>query len=280
MKVGIVGAGLFGCIAADVCTQAGHEVTIIDSKKNEAASQCAACLLKPSWLLSISPEKLKKVYSWLDSLYGMQKIQFTMNRLKTVDIDWVDPKKILNRSVIIDSVERIEELKKGVRLHLITGKIMEFDIVLVACGVWSFELAAPEFSHLMTTKVGMALWYDKDVEPKISVYAPYKQAIQFNIMPGATWFGDGSATILKNFDLTEAFTKTKARAKQEFRLHPNELHHYRVGYRPFVKIKPNGFYGSLGMKRVFISTGGGKNGTVIAVLNALKFIKDVEDYSR
>jgi hypothetical protein len=112
------------------------------------------------------------------------------------------------------------------------------------------------------------------VDPAISVYAPYKQAVMFNIEPKTVWFGDGSALIESTWT-KERKQRIEATADRAAKL-SGAIKGTRVkvteGARPYVEGHKSGYLEQLSPK-LWVSTGGAKNGTVLAALQALRFVE-------
>jgi hypothetical protein len=108
------------------------------------------------------------------------------------------------------------------------------------------------------------------VKPTINVYAPYRQAVWFNRDENEAWFGDGTAIVAKNFDRSH-IDRTKNRSIEMARFYDIRS---VSGQRPYVKTSSPGFFKKLG-NNLFVSTGGAKNGTILAALQTLELLKSV-----
>lgn len=255
-KAYIVGGGLFGSMIATNLLNLGYSVTIFDCNKEYAGSKPAACLMKPSWMASLD---YKPILKFLESSYDLKTLKFSIAKLP-VDVFWVNPKSILSTEA--DYVkEQVVEVGNGfVRTDNKTYK----GLVVVAAGVWCNELlqGIPETRALMGSAIigKKDQAFDKNV---ILPYAPYRQAVWFN--RGATpWFGDGTAIIEKNFT-QDHVDKTIKRAKDLANFSGKVI----TGKRPYMKGYNNGFFQKLGDK-LYVSTGGAKNGTIIAAYNTIQ----------
>jgi len=262
----IVGAGLFGSIAAELCERNGFEVIVIDSREPRAGSKPAACLLKPSWMSALSRAEIDQGLELLDALYGLRLIEFTVNRLKKAQVYHVNPGRILlpSNRIVRDKVVAVGdgwvETKGGERYE---------GFVLVAAGIWS-ELLVP--MQKQRALAGIALYFKGTVKPSITVWAPYKQVVAFNIGPKRIWFGDGTSIQHKNFDEQERLRQSTERAKKYVSL--TSPYNWVVGYRPAIP-KQLGYFEQV-YKRTWVSSGGAKNGTIQAALQAQQFLECLE----
>lgn len=264
-SVVIVGAGLFGSIAAKVTRAHGHDVTVIDDGRPNAGSDAAACLLKPSWASRIGQiwEEGMRV---LNREYEVKTLTFRSGLGIPIDLQWVDPKQVLT---IEDRSETVTRVEDGF-VETNFGQRYEGN-VLVATGVWANQLI-PNLEPIQS-KVGVAIIYKDEVEkPLIWAYAPYKQAIAFVRDPGTTWFGDGTAIVMKNWDESR-INKTVLRGAQ-LGLNQERIKQYIVGQRPFTRL-PIGIFKRVSPK-TWVVTGGGKNGTILAAYYAQLFVEEIQ----
>jgi glycine/D-amino acid oxidase-like deaminating enzyme len=284
----VVGGGLFGSIAADALNRAGMDVMLIDDKRPLSGSKPAACLMKPSWLTSMTKDQLDKSYALLDEQYGLERIPFTLTPTRALDmsVTRIRPSKVwaaVNKPNLIyqGQVTRVFNHNNGVDIsfgsaaYSITAKH-----VVLACGSWSHELVP--WAPKPKPQAGWAFtWQDnRKVQPFISLWAPYRQLVVFNREDGEIWAGDGSA--LKPERLTDWKRRDESmmrcvratfptgvpseipgdkRTKQMRRFSEAEV---IAGIRPYTE-KSEGapcFFETRG--RVTVITGGAKNGTMAA----------------
>lgn len=260
MRIGIVGAGLFGCIISTHLRSLGHQTVLFDNRKEGGGSRPAACLMKPGWLSKVP--RLNECLRLLDQHYGVQDLQFKVNGLLNQTVHWVDPARILSVSGLYDLevtgvTERTIDTKRD---------RFEFDRVIVAAGVWTRDLA----HHVpVEGRWGAAfLWpehADSVIPPFISQWAPYRQVVAFQRGDGL-WAGDGSA--LKAWDtMKEAASLARCQEKLDIHTPPRVL----KGQRPYVGHTPNNEPCWLEQRgNMIIATGGAKNGTAAAAYCALK----------
>lgn len=260
MKAYVVGGGLFGQIAAAHLRKLGYETTVFDSRKKNSGSRAAGCVMKPSWMQSLD---YKKPMALLDSLYGVSTIKFTLPVLST-DCFWVDPKKVMDWESTVN--ETVLEVGDGfVRTESKTVK----GLVVVAAGYWTKALL-PDLPEIRGMCGSAALAHGK-VTAHIRPTAPYRQAVWFNIAKDQVWFGDGTAILLKNFDQSHV-DRTRDRAKE---LAGIEAESMVSGIRPYVVGNSGGFFQKISDK-LFVSTGGAKNGTILAANQALLLEKGLK----
>lgn len=262
MNVLIVGAGLFGSIAARLCRRAGYKVTIFDDRRPLAGSPPAACLIRPSWTTLLGREVTDPAMETLRSLFGVRTLRFkTVGR--SVDVYWVDPSSILYTRV---RQETVLEVGDG---FLKTHKSIYPGTVLVAAGVWSGALVpCPEIRSL----VGAALIYDGVPKQNIiRVWAPYKQSVSFQRDRGMTWFGDGTSILYKNWNAVARITQSERRARKHKLRNPI---HIIIGQRPYIPSHKKGYFAKV-YEHTYVCTGGAKNGTVLAAYYARKFLEAI-----
>lgn len=260
----IVGAGLFGSMAAKVATANGWKCTVIDSRKEESGSKPAACLMSKGWLSGLPGSTVELGLDTLSKHYGTKVIDFKVNGVKYLECLWVNPKKVL-----------LTHYKKEAALdvgdgYVITERETYEGIVLVAAGVWCNELLGYEKMPEVKSLMGSALIFEGKTSPRIDVWAPYKQAVQFN-MHGKVWFGDGTSILRKNWNGSERVGQSLERAsKYGIKKHPSKI---LVGQRPYIQGE-KGFLEKLS-PRLWVSTGGAKNGTMLAAYQAAKFVEGI-----
>lgn len=280
----IVGAGLFGSIAAKLCLRAGHRVTVIDDNRPFSGSKPAACLMKPGWMSGLG-EKADIGLQVLGMLYDVHEIPFH-TRAGNVNVFWVDPAKVLDHGAetIRGTVTDINPDGSVVYIphNKVPGadpqnvQITYGDAVLVAAGVWCKQLVEglPEIRAL----VGSALLFKGETkQPRITVWAPYKQAVSFMRERGHTWFGDGTSIIEKNWrkQETRRIEETIQRAKGH-KLFKKDLVKVLVGMRPYCPAAKGGLFMRIKQDPIWVSTGGAKNGTVLAAYQAHKFVEAIK----
>lgn len=275
-KIAIVGGGLFGCMAAHLAVRAGHSAVIYDDRiltRRPAGSVPAACLIKPGWISGLGEEGAVGL-EVLDSLFGLTEIEFELLPLGRAKVFWVPPNKILTPPCEVRDAQVLSVGDDGtVWLARTRNPPKRYDAVLVAAGVWCdalVDLHAP-----VKRQAGIAFLAQHSLsKPFIKVWAPYKQIVAFDRgLPDFTWVGDGSSILEANWDAKRSAQCLErcANSLGEKRL---ELYQPLYGLRPYVTGHPKGYYAQVRPK-VWVSTGGAKNGTVIAAYQARRFVEDL-----
>jgi glycine/D-amino acid oxidase-like deaminating enzyme len=264
----VVGAGLFGSVAAELARRRGHHVTVIDNREKYAASKASGCVLAPSWLTSLSKEQVTKAMEVLRFLYPVYDTPFKTHLGQVFHAHVVHPDSVLVKP---DLVTTVEQVRDG---YVVTAEGRKLNgIVLVAAGIWTGKLVeTPSIQGLYGAS--LRLWGVRFREPLINVYRPYRQAVAYNMEGNKeAWFGDGTALVEKSWmkaeeDHIEAtirrcrdITGTTARVDRI---------KVRVGARPYIAGYKAGYFEQAG-DRLWVSTGGAKNGTVLAAWQALRF---------
>lgn len=264
-KVIVVGAGLFGQVAADWARREGHEVTTIDASLPNRASPAAGCVLKPSWLASIPKERVAKGLAVLDELYGVEEFMLHTKVGLSARVQRVDPDKILR---VPDIQARVLSVSDGV-VKLDNGQRLQ-GIVLVAAGIWCQELI-PGMPNISALAGASARFKGQLEKSRIDIYAPYRQAVAFNINKKQVWFGDGTAIKAHNWS-DERLLKSSERAEDTFGLVGGK---WITGFRPYVEGHKAGFFQKIS-KKLYISTGGAKNGITLAGAQAAEFAEAIK----
>jgi hypothetical protein len=273
-NVVIVGAGLFGSIAAHLARQAGHTVTVVDSGEAYAASKASGCVLAPSWLASIPKEQVTEALGVLGSEYALHDLAFDCSVRghkvpKQFRAQRVNPADVLLKP---DDNRKVLSVGDGEVTFVDRTKLR--GTVLVAAGMGCAELlpGMPKMRGLW----GASLWSlgEQIDAARLDVYAPYRQAVAFNIDRKRVWMGDGTALIQRTWDATapERIATTKDRAQDYMGL---KLAKTVVvsGARPYVIDHKAGYFAQVHPK-TWVSTGGAKNGTILAAWQALRFLKE------
>lgn len=259
--VWIVGNGLFGRIASDFLTEAGIENIVIDSHEPNSGTQASGNITKPSWISGLG-DAGKQAYEDLDRLYGLEKFSPQVILGKSLDLYYVPRVKVLNKEHIVGKVTAV-----GDGWLTVDGEDKE-GIILVAAGVWSEELVdMPDIDNV--TGVSF-LFNKKDHKPQFSIWAPYKQSISYG-HKDEVWFGDGTAIRNKNWEQDKRVEASIHRAKDHGLENPIKTN---IGYRPYVKGHKDGYFKKLA-DNTWVSTGGGKNGIVLAAIQARKFLEEI-----
>jgi len=266
-EVIVIGNGMFGSIAASLARARGHAVTVVSNNEPMAASKASGCVLAPSWLGSLSAQQVKDGMTVLHQLYTVEDIVFTTNLLAKFKASRIDPDAML---VEPDIVSRVVAVQNGV-VALENGQKLKGQ-VLVAAGIWSAELIdMPVVRGLYGSSVRFQAHLPS---PRIHVYAPYRQSVGFQLNKREVWFGDGTALIKSTWDKesTARKAKTLERGLQMLGV-PGAKYKITEGVRPYVEGHKAGYFAKVGVN-TWVSTGGAKNGTVLAASQAAQFITE------
>lgn len=271
-NVVVVGNGLFGSITATLARAEGHKVTVISNKRPHAASGASGCVLAPSWLSSLERRQIDTAMEVLKALYSVHDMVFSTNLLKKFPAQRIDPAEVL---VEPDVFDKVDEVSNG---FVRCGEKTWRGKVLVAAGVWCEELLDGLLPPMRGLYGASLLVPGALAEPRIHVYAPYRQAVAFQISKGFVWFGDGTALVQKTWmkrgagvESIEA-TRTRAATLMKLRSESNKIK-INVGIRPYVEGHKAGYFAKL-HPNTWVSTGGAKNGTVLAAWQAHRFVTE------
>lgn len=277
-KIIVVGAGLFGSIAATLARKRGHQVTVVDSGEKYAASKASGCVLAPSWLNSLSKPQQERAMEVLRSLYTVHELSLSTQLGRPFRAHQVHPDQILVKPDIVGSVRQTGP--DWVDVSVPEGSAIKErrfkGTVLVAAGIWSSSLIEnmPKVRGLYGAS--LRLW-NVNLAPSIHVYAPYRQAVAVNL-PGnkEAWFGDGTALVEKTW-MAQEEARISATVQRFLLLHksliPQNQIKVRVGARPYAEGYKAGYFAQAGDK-LWVSTGGAKNGTVLAAWQAWRFCEE------
>ncbi len=263
----IVGNGLFGCIAAKLCRARGAKVTILSSDEPWAASRAAGCVIAPSWLNSMTKEAQGEAMGVLNELYKVELVEFKTNLKLPFRASRIDPATILKEKFVR---KRVASLGNGL---VVTEDGAKYSgKVLVAAGIASEKLVKmPKIKALWGASVR---FQGQLKEPQLHVYAPYRQAVAFNISPEEVWMGDGTALITKTWTAESDVRcdTTVTRGRKLFKLKGGAA--IRSGVRPYVEGCPAGYFDRVS-RGTWVSTGGAKNGVALAAYQAALFVKEL-----
>lgn len=264
----IVGAGVVGLVAAKLAAREGAHVTIVSDSSILRTTDASGFLLRPSWATSIPKEDVIEGYNLLRELYTVEDLEFrvTPTRIKVKVQRAIIPLKVPVNVTHINS--EVVSVKDGEVTTREQGRLK--GKVLVAAGINCGNLVKmPPVIKLM----GVSLLFKgaQLKEPLMNVWAPYKQALAFNYSKDKVWFGDGTTILEKNWDTEERTDAAVARARKLFKLSGECAYCSRA--RPFVEGCKAGYF-DRPFKNTWVSTGGAKNGTLIAAINALKFVRE------
>lgn len=261
-RVIVVGAGLFGSIISKALQeQSKKDVVIIDAEYANAGSAPAACLMKPGWMAGLGAAGVEGM-DMLRRLYAVRELEFKVAGPLRAKVYWVPPYEILSAAHINDRV-----LTAGDGWVATANNGVLQGTVILCAGVWTPELVP---GIAVQPKWGASHYYVGEVDPQIRVWAPYKQAVTFNIRHNSVWFGDG--TSVNKWD-SKYHSRGLEHAESMFGLGQSDYVKTVTGQRPYVSNK-------LGvLKRItpktWVATGGAKNGTVLAGYFASKLVREI-----
>jgi hypothetical protein len=197
-------------------------------------------------------------------------IKFRLKPGSLFSSDFVNPDKVMVKPDIKAAVRSVSDGK----VQLTDNEVLK-GVVLVAAGIWSRNLVdMPVIRGLYGASLRFKNAQIKT--PLLHVYQPYKQAIAVNLDSKTVWFGDGTALIEKTWFKEEAarLTATAQRAATQLKgnVTPNATPQAFKGARPYVEGYKAGYFERVHPK-TWVSTGGAKNGTVLAAWQALKFVE-------
>lgn len=266
----IVGGGITGCTIARALAAEGRRTLVVDDGRPEAGTRASAGLLKPSWFDGLGKAVYEPALQMLERLYPIQTLRFSVwpTRIET---------QVFHVPRERDLPDPYEGMSAKVRAvgsgwaELALGTRLEAPLIVVATGSWASELLPVEGLH---GKMGVAFRWPGKVENMIRPWAPYKQIVAFNELPGWAWGGDGSAIKPDNWT-DERERQSRDRVARGLGGVPSSMignfSAYR-GIRPFV----DGAKPLLLEQRepgLWVATGGGKNGTLAAGFAAHKIVE-------
>lgn len=276
-EIVVVGAGMFGCIAAALARAEGHAVTVVGEHRHYEASPASGCVMAPSWLTSLDKDDVADAMAVLNDLYKVHDVEFKTHLGAKFKAKRIDVRSILRKP---DVEGRVAKVDRGVavvtRRSGQTVATVKSDAALIATGIWTKELVPnmPDIKGLYGASMLIAA---PDSEPRLQVYAPYRQAVTFPRDAKTAWVGDGTALSEGTWVSEESrrLAKLLERGENLLGLKGKEaIYRVFVGARPMVVGHKGGFFQQVDAK-TWVSTGGAKNGTVLAALQALKFVRSL-----
>lgn len=278
----VVGSGIFGSVIAAHLRAGGQRVLVVGDDRPDSGSKPAGCIIKPSWVSSLNRLEYAQGIKLLGQLYGVRTIQFSLRGVGRTDAQHVNPQAILRGCtahpdfadatvVSLNSSEGLCTLKYRMRAVDALGTVEARNIV-VAAGIWTGELCP-----WVQTKAqyGWSFRGPPVREPIISLWAPYRQVVAFNMDDGRSWSGDGSSLKLESAT-HERQQKALHRCHVAMGHDPLRRDTYEVarGARPYAE---TGGRPCLISRRgsVWAVTGGAKNGTIAAAWAARELEREM-----
>lgn len=260
----VVGGGIFGSVIARHLSEGlGLSVILVDDHRPERGSAPAGCVIKPSWISSMSKPDLSAGLDLLERYYGVRRVEFVLiPGRKQVVAYRVEPSAILHNAsytVVRGSILRLMDHGTSVSCSMKDSELLGGYArwAVVAAGLWT-----PALCPWVTTwgRWGWAFRGMPVDEPVISLWAPYKQVVAFNMDDGMSWSGDGSALVESSFRQDYRRASSEARVRR----YVSRITSTMPGVRPYANlvkgapclVSPRG--------RIIAVTGGAKNGTIAA----------------
>lgn len=279
----VVGSGIFGSVIAAHLRAGRQRVLVIGDDRPDSGSRPAGCIIKPSWVSSLNAEEYTRGIELLNDLYGVRTIFFSLRpKLGHTEAQHVDPATILSLrkhhpDFVAGTVNNIEQDDEGriaeVSVNTVRGvAITRARRLVVAAGIWT-----PELCPWVQTKAqyGWSFRGPPVKEAVISLWAPYRQVVAFNMDDGRSWSGDGSSLKLESMT-KEREQKALHRCHVAMGHDPLRRDTYEVtrGARPYAE---TGGKPCLIRRRgsVWAVTGGAKNGTIAAAWAARELEREM-----
>lgn len=265
----IVGAGLFGCIAARALAKVGARVMLLDDVRPDSGSRPAGCIIRPSWVMSMTRMELDEAIVLLDGMYGVISTEFVVRPLgKRVNCWRVDPARILRDSILTVRTATVLSVRDEA-VVLDGGETVEATrAVVVAGGIWTPRLCP--WAGGVTGRYGWSHRSPPVDHPFIQPWAPFRQVVGFNMSPGEAWLGDGQALI----ERSAGEERRAASVRRCAEAGGAGVTSTTRGARPYAETggKPCRI---LRRGSVWSVTGGGKNGTAAAAWAAQRLCGEV-----
>lgn len=276
----VVGDGIFGRVIARHLHECGLDVELVGDSRPYSGSQAAGCVIKPSWVSTMSRGDLEEGLRLLDQYYGLRDVEFRLrpSGLRTSAFR-VEPTSILHRlpalvRVTCGVVTGITESGDAVLVHgrsaLGNALTRVARRVVVTAGVWTPELC-PWVE--VTGKWGWSFRGPGIVEPTIKPWAPYRQVVALNLDDGRSWSGDGSALVERSVT-SERMRRALERCREVVQTQRDWEMLPTLGVRPYASTREPCLVSRRG--NVVAVTGGAKNGTIAAAWAAGKVLVEVD----
>lgn len=279
----IIGAGLIGSMAAKLLRKNNYSVLIVDSEQQFAASKCAFGVWKKGWINKELKPLVDEGMDLLQEVCGpVQEIEFyNPVKQKTIKMNFVDPKKIIEKADMFVHVHRIinNEVHGSSSFYENYGdiKLKAKKAIFVAAGVYTSWLV----NHPTDAYYGEVFRVEPYADGNLTYdWAPYKQAILLKTNDRYL-FGDGSS--VKNPDVrTFDFRKFSQRIQE----HLENIAEYNsgikpeqeklAGYRPYLKER-NHQYFKKHRDGLYSATGTAKNTTILCGHIAKQLLKSIQN---
>jgi glycine/D-amino acid oxidase-like deaminating enzyme len=252
----VVGAGLFGSMAAAYARRRGVEAVVFDPGLAGAASPAAAGLFAERWAGRKLAEHHARALPLLERLYGVCHVPFKHDDGRAEPLLFVPPAAVLEREPVRERVTAVGDgwLEAG-------GRRYE-GWVYVAAGAWSDGLIPGPGVY---AREGAALLFPGENPARIRPLGPGRQAIAFGRDPGTTYFSDGTA------ERDYAAVHDRLTLERAAGLGLTAPVRRLVGRRPYAPGGPVFFRAG---RRTWVGTGGRKMGTVLAASFARRLVEE------
>ncbi len=253
----VVGAGLFGSMAAAYARRRGVEAVVFDAGLAGAASPAAAGLFRPAWAGRRLAEHYRRALPLLEQLYEVRTVTLTGADGRPEDFACVPPGAVLEPAPVRARVTAVGD-------GWLEADGRRYDgWVYVAAGVWC-EALSPGLG--VYGKSGAAFVFDGERPGQLAPLGPGRQAIAFVRDPGTTYFSDGTAVR----DYTSEHDRQSLAHAAALGLAAPPLRRL-WGMRPYV---PGGPFFHRVAGRTWLGTGGRKMGTILAASYARQLVEE------
>jgi glycine/D-amino acid oxidase-like deaminating enzyme len=252
----IVGAGLFGSLAAAYARSKGIEALVFDACLEGAASPAAAGLFKEDWARKKWQPHYLYALSLLERLYEVRQVSLARDDGGRESLLCVPPSAILEPAPIRRHVTSVGDgwLEADCQRHE--------GWVYVAAGVWCGSFL-PQLE--VYGRAGSSFLFPGEHEGRIRQTVDGRQAIAFVRAAGTTYFSDGTA---ERTHTPEHDRRSLERAAEMGLTGPIER---LWGNRPYV---PGGLLFAKLAPRTWLATGGRKMGTILGASCARRLVEE------
>ncbi len=252
----VVGAGLYGSMAATYARSRGVEAVVFDPGRPGAASPAAAGLFAERWAGRKLAEHHARALPLLERAYGVSTVTLTHDDGRPEPLLFVPPAAVLEAEPVRQLVTAVGDgwLEAGGRRYQ--------GCVYVAAGVWSDSLVPGSGVY---GREGAAFLFAGERPGRVRQADPRHQAIAFSRDPGLTYFSDGTA---ERDYAPEHDRLTLGRAAELGLTAPVRR---LAGRRPYAPGGPVFFRPG---RRTWVATGARKMGTVLGASFARRLVED------
>lgn len=280
----VVGNGLFGALAAKELSKKCSVLCVSDDRQHTGTA-AAACLVRPSWLSSLSREERTVSLELLERHVVLHPIPALLHSpvnlvSKSIgDLTWIDPREVVKPSEKVSYkrgvVTKVTYFAGRPSVVMATGEEFTGDHVVLATGAWANMLC--KTSVPVYAKAGVTFtWRPTDawlkaekqalgeLKAHITPWAPYKQTITF-YRGYDVWSSDGTALLPGREEIIPETRIGISRRRCADKVGSLKLDSTIVGLRPYSS-KP--YVCESPGRNVWVITGGAKNGVIAGALCA------------